>query len=583
MTYNRILFTGQSGIDIQESLNHLKMQLNRSMNLWPRKGGIQVAVFKLEKFIEDVFLADRKQPYRSSQDIWEIILNSPYAQLERWWRQACIALNRQIQVSEATSKASHHLSLISLHSVFYHGKTNEYISCIDYRELKKLSPDLIITLIDDIYDIHHRLQKPGKIFYDIAQNPLDEIAQLFVILDWRAKEILTTKIISKMITTPRKKLPFYVLAVKHPFATPTGLIAEKPTAYLSHPISEIRRLEEKQQKELVTDFLLELRHFSETLQDFFAFFLPTTIDEFRIQTQIVGEGKMLLPELKDRWDKTYYALPQENTLYSVSGFEGAKGIWDADYPSRSQLSPIVWDKVLTLLKGRIVSQVTVRDYMLVEQSDYLIVFRPTFNGNISGGVKEENDYHLTVTEAVDNFFKKKGSRSKIFVYCPKKDILSLLRRVFQYYFDRLRHAEVLRPVVSSEETSYFPFTEEVFEQVYTHMMNSTAHGQDIEDELVAIIKHTLFEGKRPYHLEYNNLHRLPVEEAQNIVPPGDTHNSALGGSDNARKNTAIKKLIVEPINKKVLGVYDYKESGIFETNEISASAFLQLVLQNLQH
>jgi len=58
-------------------------------------------------------------------------------------------------------------------------------------------------------------------------------------------------------------------------------------------------------------------------------------------------------------------------------------------------------------------QVSSRDHKLVEQSDYLGVYRPCFDGNASRGVRREIDYYLRL--------KADARPKKCFVYAPRKD------------------------------------------------------------------------------------------------------------------------------------------------------------------
>src|SRR5439155_84452 len=107
---------------------------------------------------------------------------------------------------------------------------------------KDAEADLVVTFIDDIYDIRSRLSSPsGLLAPKLSGTPelLDIILKLFLILDWRAFEIT----LSERVADAASKNDHCVFAVKHPLRTLNALFYErKKRIYLSHHISQLRRM-----------------------------------------------------------------------------------------------------------------------------------------------------------------------------------------------------------------------------------------------------------------------------------------------------------------------------------------------------
>jgi hypothetical protein len=72
---------------------------------------------------------------------------------------------------------------------------------------------------------------------------------------------------------------------------------------------------------------------------------------------------------------------------------------DSSYDSLSEDMNVAYN-LGVFARDSISSQVSSRDLQLVSQSDALVVFRPRYRGNLSGGVREEISYHDEVTRHV---------------------------------------------------------------------------------------------------------------------------------------------------------------------------------------
>ena len=412
-----ILFTGMSGIGIKTSLkNYINVHKHHSMGLSKEKP----VFISVEEEIEAAFFNLNKSKPRSKSAWLNLILTESYPNLERFWK---IAVDNVIkQVNEYYKKVPDRLIFINLHVAYYHNKTQEYFSLVFIKKLQTLKPKMIVTLIDDIYEIHERLTSPGCIYHD-SPNPIciELITRYHCLLNWRAKEIMMSRFIANQLGCKN-----FVLAVKHSYGTLSKLIEGKPRMYLSHPISEVRRLEKAKKYPTAKKIRDEITSISEELSEEFTVFLPTTIDEFRIygekvkspSGEVLEEKYQLHPLLTKRWDSEFYNKP-ESLLYLKSGFADNNNLWQKELEEKS-----AHHEVLKNLADLISDQVTTRDYTLVEQSDAIVIYRPIFNGNASGGVKEEHNYFMKLKEDLK-------TKSHCFIYCPAVDINLYMVREFE--------------------------------------------------------------------------------------------------------------------------------------------------------
>ena len=415
-----VLFTGMSGIDIELGLsNFIKSQhfLSRYSNYEPE-------IIKLETEIEKVFYELNKD-VKQDRVIWlDLILQQTYVKLEEYWT---IAFNR-IKTKINEKKDENKPIFLCLHACYFHNKTQEYISLIKLKLLEEISPDFMITFIDDIYDIHERLSRLGGI-YNENKNPnsTEMILRYLRLLDWRSKETMMTRFLAKQL-----EIKNYLFAVKHPYETLSNLIFQRlKPVYFSHPISEVRRLEQREEFEKVKSIKNEIWELSGYLNTGFSAFLPTTIDEFRVlnrkSNKTTEQGKEIeirnfYPSLTERWESERYKQPQ-NIFYSATGFGDSNSLWKKDFNIDDSNIDEVINQLLTALVDIIIDQVSTRDYTLVEQSEILVIYRPLFNGNTSGGVFEEFDYFNHFQDDLENSIS-------CFVYCPQKDINSFYIKEF---------------------------------------------------------------------------------------------------------------------------------------------------------
>jgi hypothetical protein len=506
-----ILFTGPSGLESSQALTNFIDKFDFQASEKPH-------YIKVEALIISRYLADKKiEPSQKNNTVWKKFLREPYKIQEKYWDDALLKVDDQI--SELNKKESNPVIFLNFHACYFHRKTLEYFSLVNLPALSKHKPDIIITLIDDIYEMHHRMRlEPGDVFYaEVTKSSSDVILDYMRVLDWRSKEIMTSRFIAKNLG----RIPCYVFAIKHNFDIFYNLIYGKhPTAYLSHPISEVRRLEassESNKRNKADRLKHEILTISDELCSHFAIFLPTTIDEFRIKMEKVGSEKFFCSTLLPRWDADQYKEPH-NLLYQTSGFEDRNELWVGGNTITNETT----HQLLKTLSATISAQVTTRDYMLVEQSKYLILYRPLFNGNQSGGVEKERSYHSDLIRVAEALGSSSTSKTKVYVYCPADDIRWYMKSTFEFCIAD----QIKRNVMACLEKEFEEIDEEEFKRLL-------AHGDDKEGlkELLVDILHKyrihisdpefkkeapLFDKEETVNDLYNNMVDYYVENITNV-------------------------------------------------------------------
>jgi hypothetical protein len=271
-----VLFTGISGINIEESLTSFIKNYERFKPNEDYFDRIPVIV-KIDRYIEDLYI--EKNPGSKAKRVWiNKILLLPYPEFEKLWDEAAKKAIEEIKAELA--KDSNKVIFVNLHTCYFHNRTQEYLALLTLARIKEMNPAMVVTLIDDVYDIHHRLCELGGIYHDYqAARKTEMILRYFNLLDWRSKETMLSKFIADEVG-----IPYYVLAVKHSYTTLFNLVFKAATskrAYLSHPITEVRRLE-KEGDSLAASIKEEIYKLEKDISASFTTFSPTTIDEYRI-------------------------------------------------------------------------------------------------------------------------------------------------------------------------------------------------------------------------------------------------------------------------------------------------------------
>lgn len=363
--------------------------------------GIQkaVAIERLKKYLEttDKDLANRVGVYDVEDAIKETGGGDPRllagvrsgrAQRQRWriaWAQ----------IQSRVENSGDRCSIINIHLVFAHG--GRRVCPADLTAVGRWRPDLIVTLIDDVYAVKRRIQLKGFNF---------SFSQL---LNWRAAESMLADQIGLMNfkssdssqssedDAPRAYCDSVMLAVKHPVSTLGRLIRDRtrPRAYLSFPISSTRNDAAKRD---------EIDAFRKRVHEIFIAFDPLTIEEL----PLVLDGKNrardrvcfdpnTLPSRDSRcrlrWDCRIADDGEENgpLQWEPESECDASGKEVSFYPIQFDREEIdeLWGGESGCATGVVQDHVTIRDFRLVDQADLVICYRPYWDERISGGVGAE--------------------------------------------------------------------------------------------------------------------------------------------------------------------------------------------------
>lgn len=331
----------------------------------------------MERFPEDPMRQHIAEPHGL-----QYVLRMPKGYIREVWRESVISIAEGVGEDQPLFLAGN--------AAYYLTQNRDYFTPIDLDILKELKLRRVVTLVDDIYDIWYRLRQ-GNQLWDQATYQASEhtpfslsvlaITQLLTLLDWRSAEILAAEAAASAL-----HIPHLVLAVKHPCEVLYGIICEeKVPIYVSHPITEPRRLEQTEDVHLVDEFKDEIAQISDELihSSTYAPVLPTAIDELRINRT----DDTYVPLLQQRWPTPNRTLLQDPSPDNVNPLDPCN-----DYNNWNDGSKNAISELLAVLADGIGKQISSRDRKLVEQCPVLVVWNPYFNGRTSGGVAQEVEH-----------------------------------------------------------------------------------------------------------------------------------------------------------------------------------------------
>jgi adenylate kinase len=256
--------------------------------------------------------------------------------------------------------------ILGLHAVYY--RKNSFRHVIDWQKLREFRPDLIVTLIDDVHVTRERI-----IEREYARADPSRFYTLRDMIVWREVELLMSLTMARNLNSvPHKILalnqgPITLYQLMFESRHPKALGEEgKYEVYASFPVTEVEKnIELKDQ----------VNQFRNIIKRYFIVYDPMTIGE-----------KILHNEISRNFQKSF---PDKEIIIKYD---------DKEYRfSSSEIMEIIHD-----INGQIIS----RDERLVEQSDMVIAFRPTF----SPGSRYELSH------------AKKTGKVKAFAIIPSGDI-----------------------------------------------------------------------------------------------------------------------------------------------------------------
>ena len=365
------LVTGIPGTRIQKAL--VAFALFASKNF-----GRTVAVHALEPDFQqrarDHVVKFHPQVGASPTVIHTFLLPGPL--IRHLWRDAFEAVVKAAQESRKMGDV-----IVTLHLSFFLHSTREYFVPGDLPlliEWIRESVDEVVTFVDDIYDVHQSLLggSTGIGMLDPPETLDATIHDVIQILDWRSVEVMLASSISASADTRHHQF-----AVKHPTETLHDLLySPKPIVYLSHPISEPRRLFMEGRVDEARNLVSHMREVVSRLTGSATVIEPTSIDELRF---VSGSAR-----LSERWpfkqdDRELVYVAPDVPPSGTGAFAFPVG-WDSDKRSELESSDSIG-----LLQSAISRHINARDHGLVESADQIACYRPLFHGNASRGVEQE--------------------------------------------------------------------------------------------------------------------------------------------------------------------------------------------------
>ncbi len=437
---NVVIVTGMSGVKPKRVLEKFNVFLGK-------QGKQPISVVDLEKLLVEEAISDpvcKASPdFMKSLEAQEPIItvtSLPYPMLNRLWGQAVEKAEGMI---EEEKNKDRNVALV-LHAVYFNAKSTEFVPIVDVEKLRTLNAKYVVHLVDDIYDVYAWLRCEGGI-YDEYTYPGGEFKQvkksiqyLVSTLVWRKAEAGASAHLAALLGN----VPVLTLATKHR----CGLLQKIfdgsiSRVYLSHPISEARRLRSEGNTEPFDDWSNRVSSLADHLSQELAVWEPTTIDEWiipsiniEVPVDVLGEQvgdrkkhgiisdnnskriELYLPRLLERWpfgrvEEVLWSKPEEPleepldpagffTDAEIKVIQGAKTCKDIEEGLRKKksLELCCISGELEHLVALIGEQINSRDRTLIRQCPTLVIYRPLFNGNSAGGVLNELRAHRSFTE-----------------------------------------------------------------------------------------------------------------------------------------------------------------------------------------
>lgn len=369
--------------------------------------------------------------------MFEMVNKFPRNELGKRWKKAVREIAGAISLSRVSTDE---FVVILGHAVYHKNWTREFFSVVDSTYLHhqtsfKISHVVLIT--DDFQDTYSDLTGSNELYGDAALsfflNESPAAAQLrkggrgrsgnttsYIawindcinsILTWRMQEIILGQKVADELG-----VRFMLWGIKQDLGTLLGwLDGNSPIYYVSHPISEPRRLLRDGQWPLIVGIINSLQKSFEGVG--LHSVMPTAIDELRFEKEQSGKFTSILLE---RWPvpssvetelrKSGVLVGDYNaTELLVPMRVRAKGGNVKKYPAKVARIQSFLDGSFTALETTIYNQMANRDLLLVWLTDGIIVIEPwSARGKaIHGGVKKEMLYLAQMNESLAKSYRKR--------------------------------------------------------------------------------------------------------------------------------------------------------------------------------
>lgn len=243
---------------------------------------------------------------------------------------------------------------LNLHLTLYHN--NRFFAPFPLDAIRSFKPDVMVTLIEDVYASWARVKRKSDSFED----PVRTVFRLGELLAWRSVEIMMADFMAKTLGIRN-----YVVAVKHPPEMLFSLVfhPSKLITYVAHPISHFKRMTPDNKTKLEEE-REQLNSFISKMQEKFIVFNPTTVDE-RVLRGLRGPLQSGL-----RWSLPHRQMVDES---------------DIQFPLALPQQEV--DEIHPVID----SNIKFRDFRMIYDVDCVVAYRPYWGRSVHEGVKAEID------------------------------------------------------------------------------------------------------------------------------------------------------------------------------------------------
>ena len=370
--------------------------------------------------------------------------------------------------SLANQKGS--LGFLTLHPVYFHQVSREFIapycasSMGETLAKLKLIPKFVLSIHDDIFDVHANLMRNGEMFcpaitYDSdrkkRRNAEHDLYEQLLLLSWRDRELTAARSMGSTLSVKH-----FLFHKKSRAKSVVDVVCEnKRCVYFSHPISQPRRDINNDPDPVKCPepnldrgkrLLEECQDVADIIGKFAAVIEPTGIDEYRIAFELLkslNEAQHLksaiMPPLSWRWPigkgerlaKSFLIENAHGLTQVTSSFPGNT----SDPREYSTASLAGLEDSCRLVAKEMRRQITVRDSLLASQVDLVFAYRPfslPYSPQPTGGVEKEMEIISQKGKAGKTTFKP-----VLIIFHPDEDEIrrrnNLFRQIWAKHVDRL--------------------------------------------------------------------------------------------------------------------------------------------------
>lgn len=338
------------------------------------------------------------------------------------WRDAWARLEQNYGIKPESSTKTDKKSfadvdenlLLVMHGAVVHGDYGVRAP-YDLLCVRRFNPHLILTIIDDVFDMWWRTEAKGK------QKPSRERPTLEqLLLGRRVEQLAGDQIANHVSPRPRHIL----LSVQHSTETAARLVLGMPrVVYLAFPISEPRRMRAGPRRSKKGVLLIDKFH--KAVADFqrknrnVVFITPLAIDELplgrRLDDEDVKAG--VAEAVAQKTDPPPVLFRRARERWNLTSFVSLAETLSSGPPPDTEQKRIPYEQVL-YAAGTIRADVAARDYRLVAQAHSIAVFNPVMNNKteLETGVRNEIEYASTspLTDRTCVYQDPKQDRNKTF-------------------------------------------------------------------------------------------------------------------------------------------------------------------------